>query len=151
MLYICNKRITLLRSSISALKGHSCKILYICNKRSTHGRSFISATREALIKDPLYLQQEDHLCMILYICNKGITLLNSSIFVTMGETHVRSSIYATRETLIEDPPYLQQEKHSYKIRYICNKKSTHGRSSISETWEALMKDPLYLQQEEHSF
>ena len=38
---------------------HSCKILYICTKRSTHVRFSISATRGALMKDPLYLQQEE--------------------------------------------------------------------------------------------
>ena len=36
---------------------HSCMILYICNRRSTHVRSTISATREVVMLDPLYLQQ----------------------------------------------------------------------------------------------
>ena len=53
---------------------HSCKMLYICNKRSTQirfsvsaVRSPISATRGALMEDHLYLQHEEHSCKILYI------------------------------------------------------------------------------------
>ena len=59
------------------------------------------------MKDPLYLLQEKHSWNIPYICNKG-------------SMHVRSSLSATREALMEDPLYLQQEDHSCKILYICN-------------------------------
>ena len=63
---------------------HPCKILYICNKRSTHVRSSISVTRGALMSDPLYLQQEEPSCKILYICQKGSTHVRSSISATRG-------------------------------------------------------------------
>ena len=45
--------------------------------------------------------------------------------------------------LMLGPLYLQQEEHSCKVLYICNKRSTSVRPSISATRGAHMYNPLY--------
>ena len=62
------------------------------------------------------------------------------LYLQQGGTHVRSSLSATRGALMYDPLYLQQEEHSCKILYICNKGSTYVRSSITTVKLVLWND-----------